>query len=166
MRHRSISKLKKQKSNPNSVCILIPWVDQRSLCKSSPLESVWLLCSGTKKEFSCGIHGMWHDHHCSLIQRDSSTSTEGNEECCHQALSFFMIMLSHTLQLQRKRLLQRFRWKVFDYPPYSPDLDPSDFNLILHMKWCLGGHYFGTDNVLQTNMEGWLKHRLLWWGYW
>ncbi|KAJ4432832.1 hypothetical protein ANN_21471 [Periplaneta americana] len=56
-----------------------------------------------------------------------------------------------------KRLLQRFRWEVFDHTPYSPDLVPSDFHLFPRMKRCLGGQYFGTDNELQTSVENWLK---------
>lgn len=56
-----------------------------------------------------------------------------------------------------KTLLQCFRWEVFDHPPYSPDLAPSDFHLFAHMKRWLGGQHFGTDNELQTSVEHWLK---------
>ncbi|KDR22070.1 hypothetical protein L798_02924, partial [Zootermopsis nevadensis] len=31
-------------------------------------------------------------------------------------------------------LLQEFSWEVFNHPPYSPDLAPSDFHLFLHLK--------------------------------
>ena len=32
-------------------------------------------------------------------------------------------------------LLQEFSWEVFNhYPPYSADLEPSDFHLFLHLK--------------------------------
>jgi histone-lysine N-methyltransferase SETMAR len=31
-------------------------------------------------------------------------------------------------------LLQEFGWEVFNHPPYSPDLAPSDFHLFLHLK--------------------------------
>ena len=31
-------------------------------------------------------------------------------------------------------LLQEFSWKVFNHPPYSPDLAPCDFHLFLHLK--------------------------------
>lgn len=56
-----------------------------------------------------------------------------------------------------KKLLQRFRWEVFDHPPYSPDLAPSDFHLFAHMKRWLGGQHFGTDIELQTSVQTWLK---------
>jgi len=32
------------------------------------------------------------------------------------------------------QLLQQFRWEVFDHPPYSPDLAPSDYQLFMHLK--------------------------------
>ncbi|GBL87308.1 Histone-lysine N-methyltransferase SETMAR [Araneus ventricosus] len=54
-------------------------------------------------------------------------------------------------------LLQRFGWEVFDHPPYSPDLAPSDFHLFAHMKYWLGGQIFATDNELQTSVQNWLK---------
>ena len=53
--------------------------------------------------------------------------------------------------------LQRFEWEVFDHPPYRPNLEPSDFLLFAHMKRCLGGQHFSTDNELQTTVENWLK---------
>jgi histone-lysine N-methyltransferase SETMAR len=31
-------------------------------------------------------------------------------------------------------LLQEFSWEVFNHPPYSPDLAPSDFHVFLHLK--------------------------------
>jgi hypothetical protein len=31
-------------------------------------------------------------------------------------------------------LLQEFSWEVFNHPPYSPDLAPSDFHIFLHLK--------------------------------
>ncbi|GBO38699.1 Histone-lysine N-methyltransferase SETMAR [Araneus ventricosus] len=54
-------------------------------------------------------------------------------------------------------LLQRFGWEVFDHPPYSPDLAPSDFHLFAHMKRWLGEQIFATDNELQTCVQNWLK---------
>lgn len=30
--------------------------------------------------------------------------------------------------------IEIFRWELFNYPPYSPDLTPSDFFIFLHLK--------------------------------
>ncbi|XP_032670036.1 histone-lysine N-methyltransferase SETMAR-like [Odontomachus brunneus] len=54
-------------------------------------------------------------------------------------------------------LLRRFGWEVFNHPPYSPDLAPSDFHLFPHMKNWLGGQYFHTDDELQITVNSWLK---------
>ena len=37
-------------------------------------------------------------------------------------------------------LLRRWRWEVLELPPYSPDLSPCDYNLILKLKAPLRGH--------------------------
>lgn len=51
-----------------------------------------------------------------------------------------------------KKLLQHFRWEVFDHPWYSPDLAPSDYHLFAHMKRWLGGQEFDSDE-LQTSIQ-------------
>jgi len=33
-----------------------------------------------------------------------------------------------------QNLIPTFCWEQFDHPPYSPDLAPSDFHLLLHLK--------------------------------
>ena len=53
-----------------------------------------------------------------------------------------------------KRLLQRFRWKVFDHLT-QPVLGSLIF-IFPRMKRRLGQH-FVTDNELQTSVENWLK---------
>ncbi|GBL96194.1 hypothetical protein AVEN_118740-1 [Araneus ventricosus] len=44
-----------------------------------------------------------------------------------------------------QELLDQFGQKIFDHPPYSPDLAPSDFHLFLKLKEFLGGKRFGSD---------------------
>lgn len=56
-----------------------------------------------------------------------------------------------------KELLQEFDWDVFDHPPYSPDLAPSDFHLFLHLKSFLGGRHFNDDDELKEHVTTWLK---------
>jgi len=52
---------------------------------------------------------------------------------------------SHTA-VAMKNLLQRFGREVFDHPPYSPDLVPTDFHFFALMKRWLGGPKFATDH--------------------
>ncbi|XP_069680131.1 histone-lysine N-methyltransferase SETMAR-like isoform X2 [Periplaneta americana] len=43
-------------------------------------------------------------------------------------------------------VLTEFGWELFDHPPYSPDLAPSDFHVFLHFKKFLSsGERFGND---------------------
>ncbi|GFW27521.1 mariner Mos1 transposase [Trichonephila clavipes] len=56
-----------------------------------------------------------------------------------------------------KTLLRGFGWDVFDHPPHSPDLAPSDFHLFLHLKSFLAGKHFNNDKELRENVSNWLK---------
>jgi hypothetical protein len=38
------------------------------------------------------------------------------------------------ITLGRTASLLQFSWEVFNHPPYSPDLAPSDSHLFLHLK--------------------------------
>ena len=49
----------------------------------------------------------------------------------------------------KQNLITTFGWEKFDYPPCSPDLAPSDFNLFLHLKSFLAGRQFHDDNEVK-----------------
>lgn len=55
-----------------------------------------------------------------------------------------------------KQLLQQFKWEVFDHPPYSPDLAPSDYHLFREMKAWLGGQRFANNDELQNAVTTYL----------
>ncbi|KAJ4436705.1 hypothetical protein ANN_16837 [Periplaneta americana] len=54
----------------------------------------------------------------------------------------------HTAASTRE-LLDQFGWEIFDHPPYSLDLAPSDFHLFTKLKDFLGGTRFGKDEELK-----------------
>ncbi|KAJ4433160.1 hypothetical protein ANN_15417, partial [Periplaneta americana] len=54
----------------------------------------------------------------------------------------------HTTASTRE-LLDQFGWEIFDHPPYSPDLAPSDFHLFTKLKDFLVGTRFGSDEELK-----------------
>lgn len=54
-------------------------------------------------------------------------------------------------------LLDQFRWDVFDHPPYSPDLAPSDFHLFPVLKGHLGGRRFANNDELENEVNTWFK---------
>jgi len=54
-------------------------------------------------------------------------------------------------------LLEKFKWDIMDHPPYSPDLAPSDFHLILHLKKHLARKKFDDDDEVQEEVMTWFK---------
>ena len=42
-------------------------------------------------------------------------------------------------------LIKLFNWEIFDHPPYSPDLAPSDYHLFSKMKVWLATQRFHTN---------------------
>ena len=46
---------------------------------------------------------------------------------------------------------------MFDHPPYSPDLAPSDYHLFPNMKTWLATQRFDDDAELQAGVNEWLK---------
>ncbi|GBN96891.1 Histone-lysine N-methyltransferase SETMAR [Araneus ventricosus] len=51
---------------------------------------------------------------------------------------------------------RKFKWDVFQHPPYSSDLVPSDFHLFTAMKKWLGGQHFADDEELKNAVTHWL----------
>jgi histone-lysine N-methyltransferase SETMAR len=44
-----------------------------------------------------------------------------------------------------------------DYPPYSPELAPSDFHFFLHLNKYLAGKKFDDDDELQEEVMTWFR---------
>jgi transposase len=55
-------------------------------------------------------------------------------------------------------LLEQFKWEIFEPPPYSSDLAPSDYDLFLNLKTFLTGQSLGSDqetkDVVQDQLKG------------
>jgi len=56
-----------------------------------------------------------------------------------------------------RELLDHFGWEVFDHPPYSPDLAPSNYHLFPNMKTWLATQRFDDDAELQAGVNEWLN---------
>ena len=56
-------------------------------------------------------------------------------------------------------LLEEFSCEVFNHPPYSRDLAPSDFHLLLHLKQFLTGQAqrFASDRVADMSVTQWFQ---------
>jgi len=75
---------------------------------------------------------------------------------CSKVLFFHDNARPHTANRTRE-LLDYFGWEVFDHPPYSPDLAPSDYHLFPNMKTWLVTQRFDNDAELQAGVNEWLK---------
>ena len=55
----------------------------------------------------------------------------------------------HTAQQTQTLPLEQIHWDIFEHPPYSPDLAPSDFFLFSKLKENLAGKRFANDEDLK-----------------
>ena len=55
-------------------------------------------------------------------------------------------------------LMKLFNWEIFDHPPYSPDLAPSDYHLFSKMKVWLATQRFHTNEELMDGIKTWLHN--------
>jgi transposase len=55
-----------------------------------------------------------------------------------------------------RALLEYFNWELFDHPPCSPDLAPSDYHLFTYLKNWLGSQHFN-NNELMEGVKTWLS---------
>ncbi len=64
-----------------------------------------------------------------------------------------------------QELLKTFNWAIFEHPPYSSDLAPSNFALFPALKRILGGQHFQNDEEVKnfttqyfSNLDGTFYH--------
>ena len=55
-------------------------------------------------------------------------------------------------------LIKLFTWEIFDHPPYSPDLAPSDYYLFTKMKVWLATQRLHTNEELMDGVNIWLHN--------
>jgi len=54
--------------------------------------------------------------------------------------------------------MKLFNWEIFDHPPYSPDLAPSNYLLFTKMKVWLATQRFHTNKGLMDGLSNWLHN--------
>jgi len=55
-------------------------------------------------------------------------------------------------------LIKLSNWEIFDHPPYSPDLAPSDNHLFTKTKVRLATQRFHTNEELMDGVNNWLHN--------
>jgi transposase len=76
-------------------------------------------------------------------------------------LTFGVVLLydiarPHTAARTRE-LLDNFNWELFDHPPYSPDLAPSDCHLFTYLQNWFGSQHFNNNEELMEGVKTWLS---------
>lgn len=56
-------------------------------------------------------------------------------------------------------LIESFDWKQLSHTPYSPDLAPSDYRVLMHLEKHLGGQRHDDDDSVKTDMFQWLLNQ-------
>jgi transposase len=54
-------------------------------------------------------------------------------------------------------LLEHFNWELFEYPPYSPDLAPSNYHLFTYLQNWLESQCFNKNDDLIKGVKTWLS---------
>jgi transposase len=52
-----------------------------------------------------------------------------------------------------RSLLEHFNWELFDLPPCSPDLVPSDYRLFAYLNNRLRSQYFNNNEVMIESVK-------------
>jgi hypothetical protein len=58
-------------------------------------------------------------------------------------------------------LLECFNWELFDHPPYSPDLAPSNYHLFTHLKNWVELQWFNSNEELMEGVKTWLGSQVV-----
>ena len=58
-------------------------------------------------------------------------------------------------QTAMQNLITTFGWEQFDHSPYSPDLAPSDFHLLVHLKSFLAGQWLHKVSKVKEAVTKW-----------
>jgi transposase len=98
------------------------------------------------------------------LHRAIQNKTHGMLTC-----SVFIVLLHDNACLHTAAstwaLLEHFNWELFDHPPYSPDLAPSDYHLFTYLKNWLESQSFNSSEELTgrcQNMTELTSGRLFW----
>jgi hypothetical protein len=71
------------------------------------------------------------------------------------------VVLLHDNALPRtaartRALLEHFDWELFDHPPYSPDLAPSDYHQFIYLNNWSESQRFNSNEELMEGVKTWL----------
>lgn len=76
-------------------------------------------------------------------------------KCRGELSNGIVFLLENTrTHVAKTKHLKKFQWEVLQYPPYSPDISPYDFD---PLKKSLKGLRFTCDKEVQATLEKWIR---------
>ncbi len=106
------------------------------------------------------------DYYCNTLRRLRTAIRHKRTAICHKRPEKFpkksSVLLFHDNARPRtakktQDLLKKLGWTVFNHPPYSPDIAPSDYHLFRFLKTHLGGRQFETNEDVTKEVTNWLQ---------
>jgi transposase len=61
------------------------------------------------------------------------------------------------IAVRTRQLPEHFNWELFEHPPCSPDLAPSDYHLFTYLKNWLESQRFNNNERLMDGVKLWLS---------
>jgi hypothetical protein len=103
-------------------------------------ESRWQLFSGQKRRADGEIHATrdckMSEVHCKTLKRVCRAIQKKR----HGMLTYGVVLLNDNVCLHMgtaactRALLEYFNWELYDHPPYSSDLTPSNYDPFTYLK--------------------------------
>jgi hypothetical protein len=120
-----------------------------------------LVISGNEFLYACGkeVSCLWAQLLFVLWNTEKLCRAVQNKR--HAMLTSGVVLLHDNTHLHTSAriwiLLEHFNWELFDNPPYSPDLTPSDYHLFTYLKNWLGSQHFSNNWKLMEGVKTWLS---------
>jgi hypothetical protein len=145
------------------------WMHTHSPNKLKKLKQTLSACQkadancflGQEKSADAGIHATRDNNNVISVLQNTKRLRRTIQYQRRGMLTYGVVFLhdnmhSHTAARTRAQE-EHFNRALFDHPPYSPDLAPSDYHLFTCLKNRLGSQRFNNNEELMERVKTWLR---------
>jgi histone-lysine N-methyltransferase SETMAR len=93
------------------------------------------------------------EYYSALLEGPVKAAIRNKRKRAQTSVSFLQDNARPHVAARTVETIQKLKWNVLPYPPYSPDLAPSDYHLLGPLKQHLGGKRFLNEEVVQDVQE-------------
>ncbi|GFW04016.1 histone-lysine N-methyltransferase SETMAR [Trichonephila clavipes] len=109
---------------------------------------------GCSRNLAYSIHNAWNNNQFRSYCRKLKNLKRAIQNKRRSLLSSGVVLLHDNARpntpVRTREVLRKFKWDVFQHPPYSPNITPSDYHLFTAMKKWLGGKHFADVEELKN----------------